>query len=385
MDDNKSKLENIINALQSNNETINCLEEALKKYEWSLEIFYITLISQIIKELEEIEKNIKDKEFNYNKKTSFIFKLINTFCNVKYHNNITQEILQIITSKTNIEFILNEIININNMKIDFIEKSIFIDFNNHIVNLLFTIMNFNDKALTDIIINHKDSTKLLNNLFNIFSENEYCRNFLYNLQRNFFKFYPNNSIYKENINFTINYLNQCLEKNIDYFFIIKEEINIILLLYKNDVEIIEDFMTILLIKIFREFEKNENNTFEESICSLFKNSFNNIVFSKIKNINNNSNNTYNFIFINFLFKIYNELIDLDLKKSYTIFFSQLFLSLDNQKNGIDKYKWILQNTQFIKIILNSLIERKDENLLKIFLTKIMTLSAPNDEKYKRNN
>ena len=375
MDDNKSKLENIINVLQSNNETINCLEEALKKYEWSLELFYITLINQIIKELEEIEKNIKDKEFNYNIQTSFIFKLINVFCNVKYHNYLTQEILQIIISKANIEFILNKIININNMKIDdSFEKNIFTDFNNHIVNLLLTIMNFNDKALIDIIINHKDSTKLLNNLFNIFSENEYCRNFLYNLQRNFFKYYPNNTTYKENINFTINYLNKCLEKNIDYFFIIKEEINIILLLYKNDIEIIGDTMTILLMNIFMEFEKSENNNFEESICSLFKNSFNNIVFSK------KNNSTYNYIFINFLFKIYNELINLDLKKSYTIFFSELFLSLDNQKNGINKYKWILQNTQFIKIILNSLIERKDENLLKIFLTKIMTLSAPNDEK-----
>ena len=377
MDDNKSKLENIINVLQSNNETINCLEEALKKYEWSLELFYITLINQIIKELEEIEKNIKDKEFNYNIQTSFIFKLINVFCNVKYHNYLTQEILQIIISKANIEFILNKIININNMKIDSFEKNIFTDFNNHIVNLLLTIMNFNDKALIDIIINHKDSTKLLNNLFNIFSENEYCRNFLYNLQRNFFKYYPNNTTYKENINFTINHLNKCLEKNIDYFFIIKEEINIILLLYKNDIEIIGDTMTILLMNIFIEFEKSENNNFEESICSLFKNSFNNIVFSKK---NNNNKSTYNYIFINFLFKIYNELINLDLKKSYTIFFSELFLSLDNQKNGINKYKWILQNTQFIKIILNSLIERKDENLLKIFLTKIMTLSAPNDEK-----
>ena len=378
MDDNKSKLENIINVLQSNNETINCLEEALKKYEWSLELFYITLINQIIKELEEIEKNIKDKEFNYNIQTSFIFKLINVFCNVKYHNYLTQEILQIIISKANIEFILNKIININNMKIDdSFEKNLFTDFNNHIVNLLLTIMNFNDKALIDIIINHKDSTKLLNNLFNIFSENEYCRNFLYNLQRNFFKYYPNNTTYKENINFTINYLNKCLEKNIDYFFIIKEEINIILLLYKNDIEIIGDTMTILLMNIFMEFEKSENNNFEESICSLFKNSFNNIVFSKK---NNNNNSTYNYIFINFLFKIYNELINLDLKKSYTIFFSELFLSLDNQKNGINKYKWILQNTQFIKIILNSLIERKDENLLRIFLTKIMTLSAPNDEK-----
>ena len=380
MDDNKSKLENIINSLQSNNENINSLEEALKKHEWSLDMFYITLISQIIRELVEIEKNIKDKEFNYNNKTSFLFQLINFFCNVKYHNYLNQEILQIITSKANVEFILNEIININNIKIDSIEKNTFIDLNNHIVNLLLTIMNLNDKALIDIIINYKDSTKLLNNLFNIFSENEYCRNFLYNLQRNFFKYYPNNNTYKENINFTISYLNKCLEKNIDYFFVIKEEINIILLLYKNDVEIIEDVMTILLMNIFIQFEKSDNNNFEESISSLFKNSFNNIVFSKKKNSNNNSNNTYNNIFINFLFKIYNELINLNLKKSYTIFFSQLFLSLDNQKNGISKYKWILQNTQFIKIILNSLIERKDENLLKIYLTKIMTLSAPNDGK-----
>ena len=378
-DDNKEKLENIINILQSNNETINILEEALKKYEWSLEVFYITLINQIIKELEGIEKNIKKRDFNYNTKTTFLFKLINIFCNVKYHNYLTQEIIQFISSKINVEFILNEIININNLKIDFIEKNLLIDFNNHIVNLLFTIMNFNDKALIDIIINQKNSTNLLNNLFNIFSENEYCRNFLYNLQRNLFKYYPNNRTYKENINFTINYLVQCLEKNIDYFFVIKEEINIILLLYKNDVEIIEDIMTILLMNIFREFEKSENKNFEESIYSLFKNSFNNIVFSKKKNSNNNSK-SYNYIFMNFLFKIYNELINLDLKKSYTIFFSQLFLSLDNQKNGINKYKWILQNTQFIKIILNSLIERKDENLLKIFLTKIMTLSAPTDGK-----
>ena len=175
--DNIAKINKIIKILESDNIN-NSLEQVLEKYEWPAEIFFITLVSQIINELTNLENKVREKDFNYN--PSFLYKMINLFCNVKYHHAITKEILDYIITKENIDLIFDKLIIINNYQNSENEKEIFIDFNNHIVNLLITIMNFNNKEIIDIIVNNKNSDKLLNNLFNIFSQNEYCRNFLYN-------------------------------------------------------------------------------------------------------------------------------------------------------------------------------------------------------------
>ena len=385
--DNISKINQIIKSLESNNLN-NDLEKVLEKYDWPPEIFFITLVSQIINELTNIENKTKEKDiFNYN--TSFLFKMINLFCNVKYHHAITKQILDYIITKDNLDLIFDKIITINNSKDEKNPKEMLEEFNNHIVNLLITIMNFDNKGIIDIIVNNSNSNNLINYFFNIFSENEYCRNFLYNLEKNFIKYYPNIKSFKENMNYTIYSITNYLDKNIDNFFKVKEEINIILLIYKNDIEIITGAMQILLMHIFSEYEKREEN-FKDSLTSLIKNCFNNIIFSEKdkKNINNKSNikdnkNEYNYKFMNFLLNIYNQLVKAKLVKSYTLLLSQLFLSLDQQQLGSKRYKWLKRNTQF-KIVLNSLVNLKDENLFTIYFTKIMTLSAPNNSKNKED-
>ena len=383
--DNISKINKIIKKLESDNENYT-LEKVLEKYDWPPEIFFITLVSQIINELTNIENKAKEKDLiNYN--TSFLYKMINLFCNVKYHHAITKQILDYIITKENLDLIFDKIIIINNTKDSNNNKEIYEEFNNHIINLLITIMNFNNKEIIDIIVNNRNSNNLINDLFHFFSENDYCRNFLYNLVKNFIKYYPNVKSFKEKINYTIYYLIQYLNKNVDNYFKIKEEINIILLIYKNDIEIISDNLKILLMYLFKELEKSQENNFADSVANLIKNCFNNIVFlekDKKNNISNiNNKNEYNYKFANFLFSIYFELIQLKLEKSYTLLFSQLFLSLEQQLIGVKKYKWLSKNTHF-KNVLNSIITLKDENLLSIYFTKIMTLSAPKNSKNKED-
>ena len=383
--DNISKINKIIKKLETDNEN-NTLEKVLEKYDWPPEIFFITLVSQIINELTNIENKAKEKDLiNYN--TSFLYKMINLFCNVKYHHAITKQILDYIITKENLDLIFDKIIFINNTKDSNNHIEIYEDFNSHIVNLLMAIINFNNKEIIDIIVNNSNSNNLINDLFHFFSENDYCRNFLYNLVKNFIKYYPNIKTFKEKMNYIICYLIQYLNKNIDNYFKIKEEINIILLIYKNDIEIISDNLKILLMNLFKEFEKSKDNNFKDSITNLIKNCFNNIVFN-INNINNKNNikdnkNEYNYKFANFLFSIYFELIQSNLEKCYTLLFSQLLLSLEQQVIGTKKYKWLLKYTQFTNV-LNSIITLKDENLLTIYFTKIMTLSAPKNSKNKED-
>ena len=376
MSDNIARIKKVLKHLESDN-TNNTLESVLAKFDWPTELFFMTLVNQILQELANIEQ--KTKEYNINDyNTSFLYKMINLFCNVKYHHAITKQILDYVITKENIDLIFDKIISINNnnAKNGINEKEKMIDFNNHIVNLLLTIMNFKDKGIIDIIINNSNSSNLLNDLFSIFSKSEYCRNFLYNLEKHFIKYYPNVKSFKENINYIIYYFIQDLTNNIDNFCIIKDEINIILLIYKNDIEIIEETISILLMHIFVKFENKDENNFKDGIISLFKNCFNSIVFAEKKN-NKDNKNEYNYKFMNFLFKIYKELIKNKLKKSYVLFFTFFFVSIEQDQIGAKKYKWLLQKTQF-KNILNSLITLKDENLLTIFFTKLISISAPNN-------
>ena len=381
--ENIEKINNIIQILESDNEN-NTLEHVLEQYDWPPEIFFITLVSQIINELTNIENKAKEKDLlNYN--TSFLFKMISLFCNVKYHHAITKEILDYIITKENLDLIFDKIIIINNAKENSIEhKKMFENFNNNIVNLLITIMNFNNKGFIDIIVNNRNSDSLLKDLFTIFTENEYSRNFLYNLEKNFVKYFPGVKSFKENMNYTIYYLNQYLEKDKVFFFKIKEEINIILLIYKNDIELITIPIQILLMNIFEEFEKNEEKNWKDSITTLLKNCFNNFVFADKKSNNNKDNkNEYNYKFMDFTISLYNQLIKSKLKKSYTLLLYELFQSLDQQQSGAKKYKWLIKNTHF-KTVINSLINLKDESLLTIYFTKIMTLSAPSNSKSKED-
>ena len=93
-----------------------------------------------------------------------------------------------------------------------------------------------------------------------------------------------------------------------------------------------------------------------------------------KEDNEKYNNKYNLNFINFLFDIYQELINQKLKNSYSIFFIELFLSINNSNEGKKEYLFLINNTNYIKIILPSLLKLKDESLIAVYFSKIIFLS-----------
>ena len=81
--------------------------------------------------------------------------------------------------------------------------------------------------------------------------------------------------------------------------------------------------------------------------------------------------------MNFLLDIYNELTNQKLKYSYTSFLMELFLGNNNIGIGTQKYIWLINNTKFAEVVLQSLIDLKDYNLLSLYFSKIFFLSLPN--------
>ena len=107
--------------------------------------------------------------------------------------------------------------------------------------------------------------------------------------------------------------------------------------------------------------------------------------SKSINIEQRNDNVYNSEFLNFLFDIYNEFINLKMKNSYNLFFSELFLSINNSYEGKNEYSFLIKNTNYTKIILSSLYKLKDESLIGAYFSKIISLSIPNDDKKEIEN
>ena len=119
-------------------------------------------------------------------------------------------------------------------------------------------------------------------------------------------------------------------------------------------------------KIENKNKNNENVTINTS--------------NTIENNNAERKRKYNIEFMNFLLDIYNELINLKLKKSYSIVFIEFFLSINNSSEGRREYSFLIKKTNFIKIILPSLIKVKDESLIAAYFSKIIFLSIPTSQK-----
>ena len=160
MDDNKSKINNIINLSQTNND----LETVLNNFKWSIEHFLKVLIRQIINELINIEKNQESKIGTYN--PSFLYTMISYFYNLEF--KIIKKYINCIITKENIDLILEKIIIINKVKIVINNKDLYSDSNNKMVNLFITIMKVDNKGVMDIIINNGNTDNIFKDLFIIF-------------------------------------------------------------------------------------------------------------------------------------------------------------------------------------------------------------------------
>ena len=476
MSENAKKFKKIFKLLTQLSKQQNKLEKTLEKIDWPMELFFISLTNEIILELEKINNENQtpvpktqkrgsilkiNPIINYSKsEKTYLYQLINIFDEIKKEKVILKdETIEYIITPENIQKILqilmakNKNINTgnNNLSKDINE------FNTYIMNLLINIINLSNKILVDVLSSESEYN-VFYQLFIFFSKSEENRNLLYELERNIFLYYPENNKLKEIITYTIDCIDEELNKNNCKNIV--NEIKKILFLYKHDINIIYKLMMKLIIKIFNLFENEiSNNNF---ISDFLKFCFNEISFDgnnmfysrysfsnntksktlKLKNtnltlennqernteinynsnnvndninrgntinyindnkINNiddknnnindnneneniindknekNDNNRYNADFLNFLFDIYIELINLKLKNSYNIFFIELFLSINNSNEGKKEYLFLIKKTNYIKTILPSLLQLKEDSLIAVYFTKIIFLSISHNK------
>ena len=501
MSDNSKRIRKVFKYVSQFSKLNNKLQKALEKLEWPIEIFFISLTNEIIIELEKIDtttdqaqkthkrisSNISNNNIYIEKSgKTYLYQMINIFDEIKkYKNKFTNDIIEYIITPENIQKIIQILMAINNIKSTnphiLKERN---EFNSYIMNLLINIINLNNKILVDVL-SSQSQYNVFYQLFILFSKNEENRNLLYELERNIVLYYPDNNNLKELINYTIDCIDEILNK--DNCKTIINEIKIILFLYKNEINIISKMMMKLILKVFNLFEEeiskhyfindflkfcfneicfdgnnkfyrrfcvnitksktmsdrnsnnnnmnSENNTdirntqkclnYNKNIINLNNNNkitkgksvdFNetndneqhndndintnkNIIIDKKKDdLNNNTkdsnnakqneenkNNTYNSNFMNFLFELYNEFINLKMKNSYNIFFIELFLSINNSNEGKKEYLFLINNTNYIKIVLTSLFKLRDESLIAVYFSKLIFLSISNKKNAVNNN
>ena len=393
--ENLKEIKKIINKLKFKND--NELEEILNKKKIPQEIFFKNLSNEIIMEIKNID-NINNNEnifkrnfFNYNK--NLLYLMLKVFIIKK--NNINNEVIENFIKIENIETIISTTVNINNKSANSSNEEIN-KYNKNIIDLITTFMILNPKLFIENIILLKDN--ILINFLLILTKSKNGRKNLYDFVSFIFLFFPDFEKYKIIIDFmnnTIDYISQQLKLN--NFIPLLEETQLILYYYKNHINSINNSMSKLLIKIFAINENNEKGENKEKnnndiyINNLLRYCFDRIVFifSDKININYNENKemkskknfTYNKDFMNFLLEMYQELVNHKLTKSYTDFLMELFLGIDNIGTGTKKYIWLINETKYPQIVLQSIIELKDSNILSLYFSKISFLSVPNSLEY----
>ena len=384
MSEFRKEIKKVIKKL--NNTYNTSIEDILKEIERPLEIFSMNLNKEIILELSNISKTLNDKNPNpflkYDK--SFLYQMIDLFNNIK-KSKITEDIIIYLFSKDNIEPIINSIYNIYKNNININDKNIII-YLKKIIDFLKDISNINQKLFLEyFIISYKDND--LDEFFKYFSKSKITRDFLYDCEQSILLLFPGEENFNNFlglINNTIDDMNQQLSDN--SFIYIIEEIQKLLYIFKNKIFLISNSMIKLIVNIFKINENIKNDGNNKAVCNLLRYCFDRIVFIYSENTftnltDNKKKFKYNQVFMNFLLEIYNELINQKLKFSYTSFLMELFLGIDNIGIGTKKLVWLINETKYPQIVLQSLIDLKDFNLLSLYFSKILFLSVPNNEYY----
>ena len=388
-DEDKKEIKRILKKIENKTDNI---DDILNSREFSYEEIYIKVVKEIIKELNSlnaiiISKNTKINFSKYDKK--YLYDVIHLFMNMNMEK-ITKDGIKKALTKENIYIIMNVLINVN--KYNLLAENI-LEFNLHIKDMLSYIIQNNSELLMDNMLFYKNSI-LPKFLLNI-SVNRKGREFMYDIQRNILIYIKDKNKYFFYIEFMKNIVDnifsQLNERNIES---IVEEFLEITYIYKNRINIISKSMKKLLIKIFSLKENDlvvdnrKDDNCNDIITNILRYCFNRIVFTYSSNINQGNNQSiniknkndfqFNVDFMNFLLEIYSELIDNKLKNSYTVFIMELFLCLDNSGNGINRYKWIMRQTKYKEIFLESLIKMRDSKILSLYLNKIVFISMNNN-------
>ena len=328
----------------------NRLEKACEKLEWPMELFFMTLANEIKLELEKIKtdsqtqkshkrisSNITNNNIYIEKAgKTYLYQMIILFDEIKiYKKAISEEIILYIIKPEYLQTILNilmatnKIISTNQNVIK--ERN---EFNSYIMSLLINTINLNNKILIDVL-SSQSQYNVFYQIFTLFSKNEENRILLYELEKNIFKYYPDDKNLKELINFTIDCIDETMNSN-NYVKNIGE-ITKILYIYKNEINIISKLMMKLIIKIFSFFEN-------ESGKNKFINEFLKFCFNEISFDGNN--------------KYYNRYLFTSANKAKTIFVRNSNLTLekfpDNRNTEIDSNNLKKQDTLNSKTRINSI-------------------------------
>ena len=391
-DEDKKEIEDIIKRVDSKKSD---LDDILNSKNISLDDLFLKLFNAIIQEYNYlndiiISKNEKNDFSKQDKK--FLYDAINLFININ-NAQISKEIIETTITKYYLYIIMKTLINVN--KNNILADNI-LEFNQYLISLLSNILINNPGILLDNLLFYKDSI-LLKFLVSL-SQNRKGREFINDIEMYILMYFQENDkyiFYIESMNDVVNCISfQLNEKN---FASVIEEIQNILYIYKSHIKIINESMKNLLIRIFYINEtklineENKDNNFNEIITNFLRYCLNRIVFTFSSSISPGNNIEinpkvktsfhYNVDFMNFLFEIYEALINNNLKNSYTNFLMELFLGLDNLGSGAKRYHWIIKHTNYPEIVLESIIKLKETNLLSCYMSKIIFLSMPNDKEY----
>ena len=305
--------------------------------EIKLELEKIKTDSQILKSHKRISSNISNNNI-YIEKTgkTYLYQMIILFDEIKiYKKAISEEIILYILKPEYLQTILNilmatnKIISTNQNVIK--ERN---EFNSYIMSLLINTINLNNRILIDVL-SSQSQYNVFYQIFTLLSKNEENRILLYELEKNIFKYFPDDKNLKELINFTIDCIDETMNSN-NYVKNIGE-ITKILYIYKNEINIISKLMMKLIIKIFSFFEN-------ESGKNKFINEFLKFCFNEISFDGNN--------------KYYNRYLFTSANKSKTIFVRNSNLKLekfpDNRNTEIDSNNLKKQDTLNSKSSINSI-------------------------------
>ena len=351
----------------------------------SFNAIFIQLIEEIKTILENLCNSITQENFKLIKdKEDILNKLIEIISALNLNVELNKEQNKIILDNfyTIYIFIFNSFIKIS----DLVEKEIYIKDNNikYLIDKLIEQMT----KLIEIIYN-RDKNSIENSLakpssYDMLIKQPLTRNILYDIlliiisnEKNIKS--PDGKLLEHKgslklINNIIEYLiKEMNENNINDNI---QDIKTIITIYKDNLELIE--LNILkMLKKFIEFYNSESQM-KSSYEKLFSFFFNNIIFIE------NSQNKYNKKFIEILFELYKYYLEQKNKQFADLFLIQLFSSVSYyfENNGITKrplsygYEWLLKETSYKKVILESLPIIFDESIFSYYLGALIYLMNP---------
>ena len=357
----------------------------------SFKDFYKLLMEELVKLLFEISNIIhKDNFFTNNNeileyfyKSFDFFFCMTHFCVIKDYSQIASEEIMNNMSQTFINIFYKIIATKEKEKKD---KNICLHINKfceYIYEGFKVLLDINFKFILENLL-------LKNNNFSFLLQQTYTRVIIYETIQKMLILMEDKQLKeyikdkKFIIDDTIKYIFKESSENVT---IIIQDVKRISTIFKNKLAIIYDKFIQILIRLMNFYTENLKEEYE----NLFAFFFNEIVFEE--NVNKKDNLKYNKEFLNLLFELYNYLIKNKKKEIYDIFLIKLFESInyyENIKEGIKqgkaakKYNWLLNDTEYNKIILESFPDIFDENLFTFYLGVLMTLSNSSKKEEKKD-